>query len=67
MDLANGIKILNERIDFWTEYILNQKEMMDEEDLLDLTYDIVDEWISDMDIYTYIHNELKEKLSEVVV
>lgn len=64
MDLANGIGILDERIDFWIEYVLNQEEIIEEESLFDFTYDIIDEWIADMDIGTYIHDELKEKLME---
>ena len=62
MDLANGIRILDERINFWIEYILNQEEIIEEESLFDFTYDIIDEWVADMDIGTYIHDELKEKL-----
>lgn len=61
-DLINGMKILNERIDFWVEYILNQEEMVNEDVLFEFTCDIIDEWIADMDIGTYIHDELKEKL-----
>lgn len=64
MDLANGIRILDERINFWIEYVLNQEEIIEEESLFDFTYDIIDEWIADMDIGTYIHDELKEKLTE---
>lgn len=64
MDLANEIRILDERIDFWIEYVLNQEEIIEEENLFDFTYDIIDEWIADMDIRTYIHDELKEKLIE---
>ena len=30
MDLANGIRILDERIDFWIEYVLNQEEIIEE-------------------------------------
>lgn len=61
-DLMNGVKMLNERIDFWVEYILNQEETIDEEDLFEFTCDIIDEWIADMDIGTYIHDELRVKL-----
>ena len=62
MNLANGIRILDERIDFWIEYVLNQEEIIEEESLFEFTYDIIDEWIADMEIGTYIHDELKTKL-----
>lgn len=61
-DLTNGIKILNEGIDFWTKYILNQETEVYADTLFDITADIVEEWISDMGIYGYIYEELKRKL-----
>lgn len=62
MDLMNGMKILDKNIDFWIKYILSQKEAVDEADLCEFTFDIIDEWIVDMDIYMYIYDELKTKL-----
>ena len=67
-DLMNGMKYLDERIDNCIDYILNQyldeEEKVDMESLFDFGYDIVDEWVADMNIYTYIHDELKEKLNK---
>lgn len=64
MDLMNGMKILDKNIDFWIKYILSQKEAVDEGDLCEFTFDIIDEWIVDMDIYMYIYDELKTRLHE---
>ena len=61
-DLANGIKILDERIDFWIKYILNKETEVYADTLFDITADIVDEWVSDMGINGYIYEELKRKL-----
>ena len=63
-DLMNGMKILDKNIDFWIKYILSQKEAIDEGDLCEFTFNIIDEWIVDMDIYMYIYNELKTRLYE---
>lgn len=62
MDLMNGMKMLDKNIDFWIKYILSQKEAIDEGDLCEFTFDIIDEWIVDMDIYMYIYDELRTKL-----
>lgn len=61
-DLANGIQILNERIDFWIKYNINQETEVYADTLFDITADIVDEWIMDMGINGYIYEELKRKL-----
>lgn len=61
-DLTNGIKILNERIDFWIKYNINQETEVYADTLFDITADIVDEWIFDMGINGYIYEELKRKL-----
>ena len=43
MDLMNGMKMLDKNIDFWIKYILSQKEAIDEGDLCEFTFDIIDE------------------------
>lgn len=62
MDLMNGMKMLDKNIDFQIKYILSQKEAIDEGDLCEFTFDIIDEWIVDMDIYMYIYDKLRTKL-----
>ena len=58
----NGMKMLDKNIDFQIKYILSQKEAIDEGDLCEFTFDIIDEWIVDMDIYMYIYDKLRTKL-----
>lgn len=63
-DLINGMKYLNERIDFWIQHILNHETEVNSEFLFDCTADIIDEWTYDMELYGYIYDELKEKLNK---